>query len=259
MNRELVQPGHKGRPAVHGQTHALYRLVDALNHAHSNVEIESCSSGGGRIDFEILKRTHRFWASDCNDALERQAIQKGMSYFFPPEVMGAHIGPAECHSTNRRHGINMRGVTALSGHMGVELDPVKESTQEKAAFSRYIALHKQYRHLLHGGRSFRIDPADKNQNIYGVESDNEMLITVCQLAMPDHALPSPLRISCADINAKYQVKLVEMPQTSFQLMKQRPKWLDKTLTLSGDNLKEIGLTLPILDPESALMVHLQKI
>ncbi|MBN8124721.1 alpha-galactosidase, partial [Vibrio vulnificus] len=126
-------------------------------------------------------------------------------------------------------------------------------------FPRYIALHKEYRHLLHSGRSFRIDPADKNQNIYGIENENEMLITVCQLAMPDHALPSPLRISCSDVNAKYLVKLVEMPQTSFQLMKQRPKWLDRTLTLSGDNLKEIGLNLPILDPESALIVHLQKI
>ncbi|MEZ9660781.1 MULTISPECIES: alpha-galactosidase [unclassified Vibrio] len=258
MNRELVQPGHQGKAAVHGQTQALYRLVDQLNQAHHKVEIESCSSGGGRIDFEILKRTHRFWASDCNDALERQAIQKGMSYFFPPEVMGAHIGPAECHSTNRRHSINMRGVTALMGHMGVELDPVKESQQEKQAFSHYISLHKEFRHILHSGRSFRMDPADKNQNIYGVQNDDEMLITVCQLAMPEYALPSPLRISCVEDSALYQVKLVEMPQTSFQLMKQRPQWLDKTLTLSGDNLKEIGLTLPILDPESALIVHLKK-
>lgn len=259
MNRELVQPGHQGKAAVHGQTKALYRLVDELNLAHPEVEIESCSSGGGRIDFEILKRTHRFWASDCNDALERQAIQKGMSYFFPPEVMGAHIGPAECHSTNRRHSINMRGVTALMGHMGVELDPVKESPEEKQAFSHYISLHKQFRHVLHSGRSFRMDPSDKNQNIYGVENDDEMLITVCQLAMPEYALPSPLRISCVEDNAMYQVKLVDMPKTSFQLMKQRPQWLDKTLTLSGDNLKEIGLTLPILDPESALIVHLKKI
>lgn len=85
-----------------------------------------------------------------------------------------------------------------------------------------------------------------------------MLITVCQLAMPNHALPSPLRVSCADENARYEVKIVEMPKTSFQLMKQRPQWLDKTLTLSGDNLKEIGVTLPILDPESALIVHLKK-
>ncbi|MFA0413263.1 alpha-galactosidase [Vibrio renipiscarius] len=258
MNRELVQPGHHGKPAVHGQTKALYRLFDELRLAHPDVEIESCSSGGGRIDFEILQRTHRFWASDCNDALERQAIQRGMSYFFPPEVMGAHIGPAECHSTNRRHAINMRGVTALSGHMGVELDPVKESTEEKQAFAHYIQLHKQYRDLLHSGRSFRIDPADQSQNIYGVENGEEMLITVCQLAMPNHALPAPLRVRCVEKEATYEVKIVEMPHTSFQLMKQRPQWLDQTLTLSGDNLEEIGVTLPILDPESALIVHLKK-
>jgi alpha-galactosidase len=259
MNRELVQPGHEGKPAVHGQTNALYALLDKLLAAHSEVEIESCSSGGGRIDFEILKRSHRFWASDCNDALERQAIQRGMSYFFPPEVMGAHIGPEECHSTNRRHHINMRGITALAGHMGVELDPVKVPKEERAAFARYIALHKEYRELLHSGRSFRLDTPDKRQNIYGVQNEQEMLLTVCQLTMPDYALPSPLRISCIDTDAQYQVQIVEMPDTSFQLMKQRPKWLDKTLTLSGENLKEIGLTLPILDPESALMLYLKKL
>lgn len=259
MNRELVQPGHMGKPAVSGQTKALYALLDKLLAAHPKVEIESCSSGGGRIDFEILKRTHRFWASDCNDALERQAIQKGMSYFFPPEVMGSHIGPDESHTTGRMHHINMRGMTALSGHMGVELDPVKVPAKEKQSFAKYIALHKTYRHLLHRGRSFRLDAADKHQNIYGVHNDDEMLITVCQLTMPDYALPSPLRISCIDASAQYQVKLIETPESSFQLMKQRPKWLNKTLILSGENLKEIGLTLPILDPESALMLYLKKL
>lgn len=258
MNRELVQPGHNGRAAVHGQTEALYRLLDLLLEAHPEVEIESCSSGGGRIDYEILKRTHRFWASDCNDALERQTIQRGMSYFFPPEVMGAHIGPDEAHTTRRCHHINMRGMTALAGHMGVELDPVKVPKEEKEAFAKYIALHKQYRHLLHSGRSFRLNASDNRQHIYGVQGDDEMVITVCQLAMPDYALPTPLRINCIEVNADYEVTLVEMPTTSFQLMKQRPQWLDKTLTLSGDNLKEIGLTLPILDPESALMVYLKK-
>lgn len=258
MNRELVQPGHQGKPAVNGQTNALYALLDKLLAAHPDVEIESCSSGGGRIDFEILKRTHRFWTSDCNDALERQTIQKGMSYFFPPEVMGAHIGPDESHTTRRCHHINMRGVTALGGHMGVELDPVKVAKEEKEAFAKYISLHKQYRELMHSGRSFRLDTPDNHQNIYGVQNDQEILITVCQLTMPDYALPFPLRINCIDTNAQFEVKLVEVPEASFQLMKQRPQWLDRTLTLSGENLKEIGLTLPILDPESALIVHLKK-
>lgn len=259
MNRELVQPGHNGLPAVHQQTLALYRLIDKLRAAHPNVEIESCASGGGRIDFEILKRTHRFWASDCNDALERQTIQRGMSYFFPPEVMGAHIGPSECHSTNRRHHINMRGVTALMGHMGVELDPVKESAEEKKSFSHYINLHKKFRSLIHSGTSFRLDTSDDSQYVYGVKSESELLISVCQLTMPTYALPTPLRVSCVDAKSRYQVSIVEMPNTSFQLMKQRPQWLDKKLTLSGDNLQEIGITLPILDPESALLLSLKKI
>ncbi len=56
--------------------------------------------------------------------------------------MGAHIGPYESHTTRRKHDINLRGITALGGHMGVELDPVKESDDEKAQFARYIQLHK---------------------------------------------------------------------------------------------------------------------
>ncbi|MEH6452386.1 MAG: alpha-galactosidase [Psychromonas sp.] len=175
MNRELVQPGHHGKPAVNRQTKALYALIDKLLAVHTEIEIESCSSGGGRIDFEILKRTHRFWASDSNDALERQAIQRDMSYFSPPEVMGAHIGPDESHTTRSCHHMNLRGMTALSGHMGVELDPVKASQTEKDAMAKYIALHKKFRQLQHTGRSFRLDTTDKNQNVYGVLNDNHSL------------------------------------------------------------------------------------
>ena len=155
MNREIVQPGHKGKAALTGQTHQVYALFDVLRERHPLVEFESCASGGGRIDFEVLKRTHRFWTSDNNDALERQRIQRGMSYFFPPEVMGAHIGGAHCHCTRRSHSIAFRGLTALFGHMGVELDPVKESAEERAGFTHYISLHKQLRPLLHSGQVVR--------------------------------------------------------------------------------------------------------
>ncbi|MCW4628494.1 alpha-galactosidase [Marinomonas rhodophyticola] len=59
------------------------------------MEIESCSSGGARVDFGILNYTKRFWASDCNDALERQSIQRGFSYFLPPEVMELSYWPRQ--------------------------------------------------------------------------------------------------------------------------------------------------------------------
>ncbi|PMJ92595.1 alpha-galactosidase [Vibrio sp. 10N.261.55.A7] len=258
MNRELVQPTHNGKASVHGQTLALYRLLDKLVNAHPNVEIESCSSGGGRIDYEVLKRTCRFWTSDCNDALERQTIQKHMGIFFPPEVMGAHIGPYHSHTTRRTHDINLRGLTALTGHMGVELDPVKESDAEKQAFAKYITLHKQYRDLLHDGESFYLDNIDGRRFSYGVTKDDKQLLVVCQTAMPDYALPEPLRLIDLEADKTYQVKLIDYPQSSHQLMKESQGWWEsREVEASGEWLMNVGLSLPILDPESALLLEIR--
>jgi alpha-galactosidase len=260
MNRELVQPSHNGKAAVHGQTKAVYRLIDKLRQTHPDVEIESCSSGGGRIDFEILKRTHRFWVSDCNDALERQTIQNGMNIFFPPEVMGAHIGPHKSHTTRRQHDINLRGLTALAGHMGVELDPVKEPDAEKKAFAKYIALHKRFRALLHSGKSFYLDSTDKTKQAYGVYSDQELLLTVCQLAMPEYMLPEPILFGMLDSNALYKLEIVEFPMHSAALMKTQPQWVNlEDKVFSGEWLNEVGLCMPILDPEASMLLHLAKL
>ncbi len=258
MNREMVQPTFEGKGSVHGQTKALYRLLDKLVAAHPNVEIESCSSGGGRIDYEILKRTCRFWTSDCNDALERQTIQKHMGIFFPPEVMGAHIGPYHSHTTRRTHDINLRGLTALAGHMGVELDPVKESEQEKQAFAKYIALHKEYRELLHNGRSFYLDSLD-NRLVYGVTKGAQTLVTLCQLAMHEYALPEPLCIDFLDADKQYKVTLVDYPHSSASLMKENQGWWESgELLTSGEWLMTIGLSLPILDPEACLLLKIEQ-
>ena len=259
MNRELVQPAHEGVPAASGQTKAFYRLIDELSKRHPTVEIESCSSGGGRIDFEVLKRTHRFWTSDCNDALERQTIQKGMSYFFPPEVMGAHIGPYESHTTRRRHDINLRGITALGGHMGVELDPVKESEEEKSLFAHYIELHKRFRSLLHSGEVFYLDSVDTTRNVYGVKNTDEMLLTVCQLTMPDYANAEPIRFAYLKAEKQYLVEVVDFPQASKKLNKVMPSWMDKPLVLSGELLNKIGLTMPIQDPETAMLISIKAV
>ncbi len=83
-NRDLIDVTHDGRPAVHGQTLALYRLLDELRAAHPALEIETCASGGGRVDLEILTRTDRIWPSDTIDALERQRIQRWTSLLVPP-------------------------------------------------------------------------------------------------------------------------------------------------------------------------------
>ncbi|EIC5076716.1 alpha-galactosidase [Vibrio parahaemolyticus] len=261
MNREVVQPGHLGRAAAHNQTRRYYELVDKVREKHPQVEIESCAAGGGRIDYEVLKRTHRFWASDNNDALERQTIQRGMSYFFPPEVMGSHIGASHCHSTRRRHSIEFRGLTALFGHMGIELDPVKEELQEKQGFERYIRLHKVLRPLLHSGRTWRVPTDDKAHQIHAVvsEDQSEAVVMIAQLAMPTNSLSGHLRVPGLDPEGIYCVSVLDKPSNYDDIVNYQPPWTESDCELSGDWCAEVGLTMPILDAETAMLVKFERV
>lgn len=266
MNREIVQPGHEGRAALTNQTQQFYRLLDVLGGRFPHIEFESCASGGGRIDFEVLKRSHRFWTSDNNDALERQKIQRGMSYFFPPEVMGSHIGNKLCHATSRQHSIAFRGLTALFGHMGIELDPVKEGETERAGFAKYTRLHQQLRPLLHSGDVYRVDSHDDAMLINGVVSDSgdRAVFLVSQLAMPTWSLPGTLRVPGLNADARYRVTVLDEPELlagggSGHTMRVQPAWLHESPVLCGEWLANAGLTLPVMDPESALLLGFEEI
>src|SRR4029079_2215587 len=131
------------------QTLAVYRLLDELRARHPGVEIESCASGGARVDLGILARTDRIWASDTNDALERQTIQRWTQLLLPPELVGSHVGPPRSHTTGRTHDLSFRGGTALWGHMGVEWDLPTASPDEMDELAAWITVHKLLRPLLH--------------------------------------------------------------------------------------------------------------
>ena len=265
MNRELVQPGHEGRAAADAQTRQFYRLLDTLRSRFPQVEFESCASGGGRIDFEVLTRSHRFWASDNNDALERSTIQRGMSYFFPPEVMGAHIGNRRCHATFRQHSIEFRGLTALFGHMGLELDPVSADENEREGYRRYAMLYKKWRGLIHTGTMWRVAMPDASTQVQGVVSEDQRLglFLVSQLAMPDYTLPGALRVPGLEAGARYRVKLIDHPNIQLtgeggHTMRKLPGWMTASLSASGEWLAQAGLQLPVLDPESAILIAFER-
>ncbi|MDW6004478.1 alpha-galactosidase [Vibrio mangrovi] len=261
MNREIVQPGHEGRASGVRQTERFYDLVDKLRTQFPHVSIESCASGGGRIDYEILKRTDRFWPSDNNDALERQHIQRGMSYFFPPEVMGSHIGSGHCHCSRRRHSIEFRGLTALFGHMGIELDPVKEDVTEKENFARYVALHKSIRPLLHSGTNWRIPTDDEAHQVQAVvsEDQSEAVVLVAQLAMPTNSLSGHLRIPGLNDQATYRVSVLDKPSFYEKIVNTQPSWTASGCEVSGSWCREVGIVLPVLDPETAMLIKLERI
>ncbi|MBQ4768515.1 alpha-galactosidase [Pectobacterium versatile] len=266
MNRELVQPGHEGRLAADAQTRQFYRLLDTLRQRFPDVEFESCASGGGRIDYGVLERTQRFWVSDNNDALERQTIQRGMSYFFPPEVMGQHIGHARCHATYRRHTIAFRGLTALFGHMGIELDPVKADDDELEGYRHYIQLHKTLRPLLHSGTTWRVEMPDDTVQVTGVVSQDRQhaVFQIAQLRMPAYSLAGTLRIPGLQPDARYEVTLLDGPEIKTVregggTMRELPPWLRQPIVVSGDWLMQAGLALPVLTPETAILVALSAV
>ena len=149
-NRDLTTAGRI--PAYRQQVLACYALMARIRVDFPHVEIEACAGGGGRIDAGIIRHTHRFWTSDCIDAVSRISIQRGFLQFMPPELMGAHVGTAPAHSTGRGQSIDFRAGIALPGHFGVELDVRKLDSGEREALRHWIARYKQHRDQLHQGK-----------------------------------------------------------------------------------------------------------
>ncbi len=258
MNRDLTQPASGARAAAHAQTRALYRLIDALRHAHPDVDVESCSSGGGRADYGILERTDRVWTSDSNDALERQRIQRGFLRFFPPEIMGAHIGPGHSHTSGRRHSLGFRAASAFFGHLGIEWNLLEASTQDRALLANAISLHKLHRELIHSGTVWHVDVADPGLHITGIvaEDRSEALFSVAQLTIASSSVPERVTIPGLDPNADYSVDLVLLGDTRLGLALKQPEWTKTGVAgVAGSMLASYGLQLPALDPESAVLLH----
>ncbi len=262
MNRDLNHPGDaQGRPRAHAQVAALYALIDRVRTAHPHVEIETCASGGARPDFGILAHTDRIWTSDSNDALDRQTIQRGASYFLPLDVMGAHVGPSECHQTGRKLSMAMRSGTAMMGHMGLELNLLTEPQRDLDQLKAAITLHKQYRALIHTGDFQRLDAPDY-LNIIGVVAADQSqalwsvaFMTGHDATLPDRFYPTGL---AADMN--YRVRLV-WPQdwraVSGPSVVDALDLLGDGALLSGDALMSFGMQLPLTIPQTVLLFHLE--
>jgi alpha-galactosidase len=236
--------------------------LDALRAAHPQVEIESCSSGGARVDLGILARTDRVWASDCNDALERQTIQRWTQAVLPPELVGAHVGPTHSHTTGRVHDISFRAITALFGHFGLEWDIRQATPAERETLRRAIALYKRHRGLIHSGVRINADLGEPSLRLHGVvaQSGAEGLFAAVSLGTLMAEAPGRVALPGLDPERTYRVRAaLPTPEDadwadSFT-QTAPPPWLAAGATASGRFLAEVGLPLPILRPEHALLIE----
>jgi alpha-galactosidase len=263
QNRDLTEMGHGGSPSVHAQTLAVYRLLDELRKAHPGVEIESCSSGGARVDLGILERTDRVWASDCNDALERQTIQRWTEVVVPPELVGAHIGPTTSHTTARTHELSFRAITAMFGHFGLEWDVRHLQESERSGLAAAIVLYKEYRGLLHSGRMVRADEPDPSLMLHGVVSHDgtDALFALVSLATSFSEVPGRVALPGLQPEENYRVRLVYPAAGTGDTFAhvQPPAWLSSGAQASGRFLAESGLPMPVLNPEHGLLLGVRRV
>ena len=255
MNRDITHPGGvDGRAGADAHVRGLYAVLDRLRAAHPAVEIESCASGGGRADFGILARTDRVWTSDSNDALDRLAIQRGFARFLPAELMGSHVGPGTCHITGRRLTMALRVATALFGHMGMELDLRELSDSERDELTAGVALHKAHRALIHSGDLVRLDAMPGVNAFQIVAPDqSEALLSYTLMTEQRGYFAEPLRLAGLDAQATYRL-------TPVWPRRLKTPWpLADGGLFRGELLMQAGFQPPRLKPETALILHLERV
>lgn len=263
-NRDLVDAGTQpsGRPGVHEQTLAAYRLMDELKAAHPGLEIESCSSGGARVDLGVLARADRVWVSDCIDPLDRQHMLRWTTQLIPPEMMGSHIASDVSHTTGRVHELGFRAATALFGHLGIEWDLRAASAAALDELRAWIGFYKAERGLLLGGDLVRVDQPDPSILAGGVVAPDRSraVFSYALVASPDTALPGRVRLPGLDADRRYRVAPVLLGGPP--RVPSPPAWWGAEgsgVELSGAALASAGLTPPVMFPERAVIYLVEAI
>ena len=137
----------------------VYDFLERLTSKYPDILIEGCSGGGGRFDAGMMYYTPQIWCSDNTDAINRTRIQYGTSFFYPISVVGSHVSAVPNHQTGRITSLNTRGVTAMAGTFGYEMNPALLDEEERAIIREQIKTYKKYEMLICQGDYYRLsDP-----------------------------------------------------------------------------------------------------
>ncbi|MGO1714690.1 MAG: alpha-galactosidase [Ancrocorticia populi] len=258
-NRDLVDAGNgsAGRAAVHEQTLECYRLMDRLRADHPGLEIESCSSGGGRVDLEMVQHAQRFWLSDCIDPLERQHIQRWSSQLLAPELMGTHIASEHSHTTGRVSDLSFRAATALWGHLGFELDLLSVSDEDLESLADWVTFYRDNRDFLLSGDLVRRDVADGSLWLNGVVSPgrDRALFALTSMFRSPMSPRGMISLPGLEPGRSYKVETLLIgggPNGLFL-----PPWAEG-IVMDGAAL-DIGVHTPKLMPEQSLVISVQEV
>ena len=222
----------------------VYDFLEKLTNRYPDILIEGCSGGGGRFDAGMLYYTPQIWCSDNTDAINRTRIQYGTSFFYPVAAMGSHVSAVPNHQTGRVTSMHTRGVAAMSGTFGYELNPALLNAEEKAEIRAQLAQYREYQELIREGDYYRLsNPFQDNFAAWMVVSDDRSKALVSVIRLTAEANPS----------AAY-VTLKGMEEDAFYREKTTGK------VYPGAALMEAGILLPAAVSEyEAYQIALERV
>ena len=199
----------------------LYELLEKLTSEFPNVLFEGCSGGGGRFDAGMMYYCPQIWCSDDTDAHERTFIQYGTSFFYPTSTVGSHVSAVPNHQTGRITSIETRGVVAMAGSFGYELDLNQLSEEEKTVVAKQVTHYKEYQSLIYNGDYYRLaNPFEDGMSAWSWISEDKKTILVQGVlfrAKPN-VLRKTLRLMGLEAKKNYKIAGTEEVYTGVALM-----------------------------------------
>ncbi|WP_432164721.1 alpha-galactosidase [Streptomyces sp. bgisy031] len=210
MNRAISQGGWPERAGDQDRlwiehTRGVYEVIDRLRSTHPRLRIESCSGGGGRVDYGILARTDEVWTSDNTDAYHRQSIQHGYSQLYPAAAMAAWVTDSPNPITGRTVPLEYRFHVAMSGVLGIGGNLHEWSSEELAQAREWIAAYKRIRVAIQHGDQYRLG-AEPGRGLSAVEyvHGDDVVVFVYHPHATVSPAPGHLRLVGLDPDASYQ-------------------------------------------------------
>ncbi|BDV32290.1 alpha-galactosidase [Microbacterium terricola] len=259
-NRDLADAGSGpgGVARVREQTLALYRLLDELKSARPGLEIESCASGGARVDLGILDHTDRIWTSDSLDPLERLTNQRYTALVVPPELMGMHLTSPVVHSSGRTVALGLSAAVALFGHFGVEWDLTTVDTPTRESISQWIVLAKRIRSTIATGWTIDVDGTDPGIDVRGVvaEDRSSAVFTITQTETTVAYPPGRIRLPGLEPDRPYLLEILSLGDESHDPGQSALEWAQHPTVLTGRMLAATGIRPPVQLPQQSTVVQL---
>ena len=203
-------PADRQGEVFHRYILGLYDFLEKLTQRFPNLLIEGCSGGGGRFDAGMMYYHPQIWSSDDTDAIERLDIQYGTSFGYPISTVGSHVSVCPNHQTGRSVSMKTRGIVAMAGTFGYELDITRLSQEEKDMVKIQVEEFKKYYSLIQQGDYYRLtDDGRKSPYVaweFAAEDGTEALLNVVTLRVRAYAMPYTVRINGLKPEAVYEVE-----------------------------------------------------